>query len=115
YSKQMTSSNALDFDDLLYYVYEIFSENPEILDKYSEKYKYILIDEFQDINRVQYNIFRLLAKKYRNIFVVGDDDQSIYGWRGADVRNILNFETHFPGAKIYKLQQNYRSTKNILN
>lgn len=115
YSKQMTSSNALDFDDLLYYVYEIFSENPEIMDKYSEKYKYILIDEFQDINRVQYNIFRLLAKKYRNIFVVGDDDQSIYGWRGADVRNILNFETHFPGAKIYKLQQNYRSTKNILN
>lgn len=115
YSKQMTSSNALDFDDLLYYVYHIFSENPDILDKYSEKYKYILIDEFQDINRVQYNIFRLLAKKYRNIFVVGDDDQSIYGWRGADVRNILNFETHFPGAKVYKLQQNYRSTKNILN
>ena len=115
YARQMSGNNALDFDDLLYYVYRIFSQCPDVLEKYSDRYRYILIDEFQDTNKVQYNIFRLLARKYRNIFVVGDDDQSIYGWRGADVRNILNFEKDFPGAKVYKLQQNYRSTKNILN
>lgn len=115
YSAKMAENNALDFDDLLYYVHKLFSNFPEILEKYRERYKYILIDEFQDTNRVQYQIFQMLGKKYGNIFVVGDDDQSIYSWRGADVNNLLKFSKDFEGCQIFKLEQNYRSTKRILD
>lgn len=115
YNQKMAENNALDFDDLLYYVYKLFANSPETLDKYRERYKYILIDEFQDTNKVQYNIFRMLGEKYGNIFVVGDDDQSIYSWRGADVNNLRKFEKEFDGCQIFKLEQNYRSTKQILN
>ncbi len=114
YSKRMSANNALDFDDLLYYVFRLFTEFPTILDKYRERYKYILIDEFQDVNRVQYSIFKMLAEKYQNIFVDGDDDQSIYSWRGADATNMIKFSNNFPTAVMYKLEQNYRSTKKIL-
>ncbi len=115
YGRKMAENNAMDFDDLLYYVHKLFSDFPDILAKYQDRYRYILIDEFQDTNKVQYEIFRMLAEKFGNIFVVGDDDQSIYGWRGADVRNILNFPKDFPDAQIFKLEQNYRSTKRILD
>lgn len=115
YSKRMAENNALDFDDLLYYVYKLFASSPEILEKYRERYKYILIDEFQDTNKVQYNIFRMLGEKYGNIFVVGDDDQSIYSWRGAEANNLRKFEEDFVDCQVFKLEQNYRSTKAILN
>ncbi len=114
YAAKMSDNNALDFDDLLYYVHKLFANFPEILDKYRERYRYILIDEFQDTNRVQYEIFKMLGEKYRNIFVVGDDDQSIYSWRGADAYNLKKFEKDFPDCNVYKLEQNYRSTKRIL-
>ncbi len=114
YSAKMRENNALDFDDLLYYVHKLFCGFPEILDKYRERYKYILIDEFQDTNRVQYQIFKMLGEKYGNIFVVGDDDQSIYSWRGADAHNLLKFSRDFADCQIFKLEQNYRSTKKIL-
>lgn len=115
YVSRMAENNALDFDDLLYYVHKLFADFPEILDKYRERYKYILIDEFQDTNKVQYNVFKMLGSKYRNIFVVGDDDQSIYSWRGADAMNLQKFKADFPDANVYKLEQNYRSTKRILD
>lgn len=115
YSAKMTENNALDFDDLLYYVHKLFSNFEEILDKYRERYKYVLIDEFQDTNRVQYQIFKMLGEKYGNIFVVGDDDQSIYSWRGADSQNLLKFSQDFTDCQIFKLEQNYRSTKRILS
>lgn len=114
YFAKMAENNAMDFDDLLYYAHKLFANFPEILDKYRERFRYVLIDEFQDTNKVQYQIFKLLSEKYRNIFVVGDDDQSIYGWRGADSYNLKKFERDFPDCKIYKLEQNYRSTKRIL-
>ncbi|MGN1039914.1 MAG: ATP-dependent helicase, partial [Candidatus Fimimonas sp.] len=114
YNAKMAENNALDFDDLLYYVFKLFSSVPEILEKYRERYKYILIDEFQDTNKVQYQIFKMLGEKYRNIFVVGDDDQSIYSWRGADAHNLFKFSRDFPDCQIFKLEQNYRSTKHIL-
>ncbi len=114
YTANMRENNAFDFDDLLYYVHKLFTSSSEILDKYSERYKYILIDEFQDTNKVQYQIFKLLAQKYNNIFVVGDDDQSIYSWRGADSLNLQKFQRDFPNCKMFKLEQNYRSTKRIL-
>ncbi len=114
YTAKMTENNAMDFDDLLYYVHKLFCNFPEILDKYRERYKYILIDEFQDTNKIQYRIFKLLGEKYRNIFVVGDDDQSIYSWRGADAYNLKKFQNDFPDCNVYKLEQNYRSTKRIL-
>lgn len=114
YNAKMTENNALDFDDLLYYVHKLFSDIPEILEKYRERYKFVLIDEFQDTNKVQYQIFKMLGEKYGNIFVVGDDDQSIYGWRGADSRNLLKFSQDFADCQIFKLEQNYRSTKRIL-
>lgn len=115
YNRSMAENNALDFDDLLYYVHKIFSTNPQILQKYRERYQFVLIDEFQDINKVQYEIFKMLAQEHGNIFVVGDDDQSIYSWRGADPRVFENFERDFPECKVYKLEQNYRSTKAILD
>ena len=115
YNSKMAQSNAMDFDDLLYYVHKLFANFPEILEKYREIYKYILIDEFQDTNKVQYQIFQMLGSKYGNIFVVGDDDQSIYSWRGADSKNLLKFTKDFQDCQIFKLEQNYRSTKRILD
>ena len=115
YEEEKKRNNALDFDDLLLLTVTIFHQNKDILEKYRERFKYIHVDEFQDTNTVQYLLVRLLASKYRNVFVVGDDDQSIYGWRGADYTNIKKFREHFPECQIYKLEQNYRSTKNILD
>ncbi|MBO4384699.1 MAG: UvrD-helicase domain-containing protein [Clostridia bacterium] len=115
YQKRLAAADALDFDDLLIKTVELFSSCPEILDKYRRRFRYVLVDEYQDTNVVQYEIIRLLTEESRNICVVGDDDQSIYGWRGADIRNILDFESDFPGAKVVRLEQNYRSTKPILD
>ncbi len=115
YEEELKNANALDFDDLLIKTLELLSNDDEVLEYYAHKFKYIHIDEFQDTNTVQFKIAKLLASHHRNIFAVGDDDQSIYGWRGAKITNILHFEKHFQGAKVYKLEQNYRSTKSILN
>lgn len=114
YEKRMEEINALDFDDLIFIMVKIFREHPEILEKYQERFKYILIDEYQDTNMAQYILTKYLAGKYKNICVVGDADQSIYGWRGADMQNILNFEEDYPEAKVILLEQNYRSTKTII-
>lgn len=115
YQARLKKSQALDFDDLLMLTVQLFKDNPAILKKYQEKFKYILVDEYQDTNRAQYILVNLLAQRYRNLFVIGDTDQSIYSWRGADFRNILNFEKDYPEAKVILLEQNYRSTQNILN
>ena len=115
YQKKLRLNNAADFDDLLMLSVFLLQNNPQVLSKFREKFRYILIDEYQDTNRAQYLLARLLAAKFRNIFVVGDIDQSIYGWRGADIRNILDFETDYPDARVIKLEQNYRSTQNILD
>lgn len=115
YQAQLKKNNALDFDDLLVKTVELFESNPEILDYYQERFQYIMVDEYQDTNTAQFKLVSQLARKYRNICVVGDDDQSIYRFRGANIRNILSFEDTFPGAKVIKLEQNYRSTKTILN
>jgi len=115
YQKLLTDSNALDFDDLLMKTVLLFRENPELLAKYQSRYLHIQVDEFQDTNLVQYELMKQLAGKYRNICVVGDPDQSIYSWRSADIRNILNFEKDFPDAKVVLLEQNYRSTQLILD
>ncbi|MBQ3597545.1 MAG: UvrD-helicase domain-containing protein [Clostridia bacterium] len=114
YQSTLERSNCLDFDDLLFKTYELFVKNPDVADYFAEKFKYIHIDEFQDTNKVQFAICQRLSVKHGNIFVVGDDDQSIYGWRGAKIENILSFDDVYRGAKIYKLQRNYRSTKKIL-
>jgi len=114
YQQRLRLNNALDFDDLLMLSVFLLQDTPEVLAKYQEKFRYILIDEYQDTNRAQYLLARLLAAKHRNIFVVGDVDQSVYGWRGADISNILDFEADYPDARVIKLEQNYRSTQNIL-
>ena len=114
YNEELKASNALDFDDLLIKVLRLFENSPETAEYYAQKFMYVHIDEFQDTNTVQYKICKALSSYHGNIFVVGDDDQSIYGWRGAKISNILDFEYDFKGAKVYKLEQNYRSTKNIL-
>ena len=114
YQDKLKQLNALDFDDLIMKTVELFQKNPKILEKYQNKFKYILVDEYQDTNHSQYVLINLLAKKYKNICVVGDDAQSIYAWRGANLDNILNFERDYPDAKVYYLKQNYRSTKKIL-
>lgn len=114
YNKKLAEYNALDFDDLIMKAVELFKRDQEILDYYQNRFKYILVDEYQDTNRAQYVLTRLLAEKHRNLCVVGDDDQSIYSWRGAEIRNILDFEKDFPDTTVIKLQQNYRSTKRIL-
>ncbi len=115
YQKRLLSSNAMDFDDLLLNINILFAKCPEVLNKYKNRFKYILVDEYQDTNLSQYAIVSKLAEEHRNICVCGDDDQSIYGWRGASIRNILEFEDDFDDAKIIRLEQNYRCTKNILN
>lgn len=115
YQKRLKDSNSLDFDDIIFKTVELFKARPDILNSYQERFKYIMVDEYQDTNTSQYTLIRLLSDKYKNLCVVGDDDQSIYGWRGANIRNILDFEKDFPNAKTIKLEQNYRSTKNILN
>lgn len=114
YQKKLKANNALDFDDLLMVTVTLLQEHEEILQNYQVRFKYILIDEYQDTNAAQYLLAKLLAAKYRNLCVVGDADQSIYGWRGADIRNIMDFENDYPDALTIKLEQNYRSTKNIL-
>lgn len=115
YQKRLLSANAMDFDDLLLNTNILFAKCPEVLNKYKNRFKYILVDEYQDTNISQYAIISKLAEGHRNICVCGDDDQSIYGWRGASIRNILEFEDDFEDAKIIRLEQNYRCTKNILN
>ena len=115
YISVLKSNNSVDFDDLLLLPLQLFKNNKTILDKYQEHYKYILVDEYQDTNTVQYDLCKVLASKYKNIFVVGDIDQSIYGWRGANYENILNFEKDYKEAHLVILEENYRSTKNILD
>ncbi|MGB0661620.1 MAG: ATP-dependent helicase [Mangrovicoccus sp.] len=114
YQRRLLELNAVDFGDLLLHVLTIFQKNPDVLEQYHRWFRFILVDEYQDTNTVQYLWLRLLASKHQNICCVGDDDQSIYGWRGAEVGNILNFERDFPGAKTIRLEQNYRSTEHIL-
>ncbi len=115
YENELKKANALDFNDLLNKTYELFVKCPNVLEKYQERFKYILVDEFQDTNKIQYDLVKLLAGKYKNIFVVGDEDQCIYTWRGANYNNIFDFQNDFENVKVFKLEQNYRSTKNILN
>ena len=115
YQKQLKKNNAMDFDDLIVKTVELFQNNPDVLNYYQERFKYIMVDEYQDTNLAQFKLISLLAAKYKNLCVVGDDDQSIYKFRGANIENILNFEDAFPGARVIKLEQNYRSTQNILN
>ena len=115
YQNELIKNNAMDFDDLLINFYNLISTNQEVLDSIQNKYTYFSVDEFQDTNKIQYDIVKLLASKTRNVLIVGDEDQSIYGWRGANIDNIFNFTKDFPDAKIFKLEQNYRSTKKILD
>ncbi len=115
YQRRLKECNAMDFDDLLLNVLRLFTDFPDVLAKYRRRFRYILVDEYQDTNHVQYSMLRALASQTGNLCVVGDDDQSIYGWRGASVRNILDFEKDFPGAAVFRLEQNYRSTGTILD
>ena len=114
YQQRLRENNAMDFDDLLIYPLELFRQYPDILAGYTQRFRYVLVDEFQDTNRTQYLFLQALGSRERNVFAVGDDDQSIYRWRGAEVRNILDFERDFPECKVFRLEQNYRSTRNIL-
>jgi len=114
YQERLKRCNALDFGDLIMLAVKLFEEHPEVLERYRDRFHWILVDEYQDTNPIQYRLVRLLAGERRNLCVVGDDDQSIYRWRGADIRNILDFEKDFPGVTMVKLEQNYRSTRNIL-
>ena len=115
YEERLKAANALDFDDLLLRTLQLFVDHPPVLDYYRQRFQYVHVDEYQDTNAAQYTFVRLLTQDSRNLCVVGDDDQSIYGWRGADIRNILDFEKDFPDAQVIKLEQNYRSTSNILD
>ncbi len=115
YESRLKALNALDFDDLLLKTLELLADHPPVLEVYRRRFRYVLVDEYQDTNRAQYELVRLLTAESRNLCVVGDDDQSIYGWRGADIRNILDFEKDYPDAVVIKLEQNYRSTANILD
>jgi len=114
YQSELKNSSAMDFDDLLLKPLELFEKNPHILKKYQDQFKYIMVDEYQDTNKAQFQFVEALSHEHKNLCVVGDDDQSIYGWRGADIGNILDFQQNFPGAQVFKLEQNYRSTKTIL-
>ena len=115
YQELLELQNSLDFDDMLLLVHKLFSDFPDVLAHYQDRYRYLLIDEYQDTNAAQFTIVKMLIGERRNLCVVGDDDQSIYSWRGADISNILEFPQHFPGAKVVKLEQNYRSTSSILD
>ena len=115
YEQRLRAANALDFDDLLVKTLQLFVEHPPVLEYYQDRFQYVHVDEYQDTNYAQYQLVRLITRESRNLCVVGDDDQSIYGWRGADIRNILDFEKDFPDATVIKLEQNYRSTANILD
>ena len=115
YQKRLRENNAIDFDDIINYTIKILSENPDVLEYYAEKFEYVLVDEYQDTNKAQFTLVSILAARHGNITVVGDNDQGIYSFRGADITNILNFEKDFPGTKIIKLEQNYRCTQNILD
>jgi DNA helicase-2/ATP-dependent DNA helicase PcrA len=115
YDASLREQNAFDFDDLLKRPVELLEEHPHLLDRYSDRFAFILVDEYQDTNRAQFRFLELLADRHRNLMVVGDDDQSIYGWRGADIRNILDFEATFPGSRVVRLERNYRSTSRILD
>ena len=115
YENQLKANNALDFDDLILKTLELLTEHPPVLESYQRKFQYILVDEYQDTNLAQYMLVKTLAGEKKNVCVVGDDDQSIYGWRGADIRNILEFEKDYGGCPVIKLEQNYRSTSNILD
>lgn len=115
YQERLQQNNAVDFDDLIMLTVQLFSDNPDVLQRYQERFRYILVDEYQDTNLAQYVLVKLLASRYENLCVVGDDDQSIYQWRGADIRNILNFEKDYPNARVVKLEENYRSTQCILD
>ncbi len=115
YEERLKGLNALDFDDLLVKTLELLADHPPVLEGYRRRFRYVLVDEYQDTNYAQYRMIKLLTDESRNLCVVGDDDQSIYGWRGADIRNILDFEKDYPDAKVIKLEQNYRSTANILD
>lgn len=114
YQKQLRASNALDFDDLIFRTVELFQQDAEVLEQYQDRFRFIMVDEYQDTNTAQFKLVSLLAAKYRNLCVVGDDDQSIYRFRGANIQNILSFEEVYPDAKVIRLEQNYRSTQNIL-
>lgn len=114
YQKQLRASNALDFDDLIFRTVELFQKDAEVLEQYQDRFRFIMVDEYQDTNTAQFKLVSLLAAKYRNLCVVGDDDQSIYRFRGANIQNILSFEEVYPDAKVIRLEQNYRSTQNIL-
>ncbi len=115
YQKYLKENNAVDFDDIINLTVNLLKKHPEVKKSYSEKFQHVLVDEYQDTNRAQYELIELLSSHHKNLCVVGDDDQSIYGWRGADIRNIINFEDTFSGCKVIRLEQNYRSTGNILN
>lgn len=115
YQKRLKANNSLDFDDIIFKTVQLFRERPDILEKYQDRFRYIMVDEYQDTNTSQYTLVKLLSDKYKNLCVVGDDDQSIYGWRGANIRNILDFEKDFKDAETIKLEQNYRSTQVILD
>ena len=115
YNEKLAKNNALDFDDLLVKTVELFTKNPDVLDKYARRFEYILVDEFQDTNLVQYNLVKMLASVHKNVFAVGDEDQCIYSWRGANFQNIFNFKKDFEGAKTFKLERNYRSTNEIIS
>ena len=115
YENELKSSNAMDFDDLLLKAVELFENNPDVLAKYQDRFHYVNVDEFQDTNTLQYKLVKMLCEKHGNIFVVGDEDQNIYSWRGAEIKNILGFPKDFEGAKVYKLEQNYRSATGILD
>ncbi|HVG34599.1 MAG TPA: 3'-5' exonuclease, partial [Pyrinomonadaceae bacterium] len=115
YEERLRNNNALDFDDLLIKTVQLLRRVPEVREKYNDKFRYILVDEYQDTNSLQFALIRFLTEKQQNICVVGDEDQSVYRWRGADISNILNFEQHYPDAKVIRLEQNYRSTQNILD
>ena len=114
YQKELRQSESVDFDDLIMLTLRLFDQNPDVLTYYQQKFQYIHVDEYQDTNHAQYQLVKLLASRFKNICVVGDADQSIYGWRGADMQNILDFEKDYPQAKVVLLEENYRSTKTIL-
>src|SRR5438270_5678067 len=115
YESALRACNAIDFDDLLLLTLKLFQEHPKILARCCEKFRYVMVDEYQDTNAAQFQLVHLLTREHRNLCVVGDDDQSIYGWRGAEISNLLDMEKHFPEVKVVKLEQNYRSTNTILN